>query len=147
MKILAAFILLLAAAWGRSHTTSGAHAPSDPDYVAALATANRFLHAWQTGDLAEGMVLVSDGVRRSHTPEKLEQFFLAETGRAFEIGSGQRKHRRYTFPVVLITLMETGGASTASTNAASARPTVARRSSTIVVSSAGKDDWVVDKLP
>jgi len=45
------------------------------DYVFALATANRFLHAWQTDDLETGMVLLSDRVRHSQDPEKFEQFW------------------------------------------------------------------------
>jgi len=46
--------------------------PADPDYVFALGTANRFLHAWQTGDLETGMVLLSDRMRHWQDPEKLE---------------------------------------------------------------------------
>ena len=137
MKIAwtAALILLLSLpAWaaGASKHHSTPPAPADPDYVFALATANRFLHAWQSDDLETGMVLLSDRVRHSQDPEKFEQFFAAGSDRAFEIARGQGGHGRYKFAVVLVTADGTH---------------MHRRSSEIVVVSTGKNDWVVDKLP
>jgi len=105
---------------------------TDPDYVFALATANRFLHAWQSGDLETGMVLLSDRVRHSQDPEKIEQFFSGDADRAFEITRGQRNHGRYRFAIFLVT-------------AEGSR--VRRRFSEIMVVNTGKNDWVVDKLP
>ena len=146
--VAACLILLLnTQTWGRSHNKQTPPTPSDPGYVLALAAANRFLHAWQMGDLADGMVLLSDGVRHSHDPDKLEQFFEAETDRAFEIGAGHGNRGRYSFPVVLVTLKGTDAGSTTSPNLSLSRRSVSRRSSTIVLVSAGKNDWVVDKLP
>ena len=107
-------------------------APADPDYVFALSAANRFLQAWQTGDLEAGTVLLSDQVRHSQDPEKFEKFFSGATGRAFEISRGTGNRGRYQFDVVLVTV-------------AGAR--IRRRSSAIVVANSGKNDWVVDKLP
>lgn len=130
-----AVILLLSlptwAAGSRKHH-SNPPAPVDPGYVFALATANRFLHAWQTGDLETGMVLLSDHVRHSQNPETLEQFFSGDADRAFEIARGQGNLGRYRFAVVLVTT--TG-------------PRVRRRFSEIIVVNTGKNDWVVDKLP
>ena len=129
-----AVILLLSlpmwAAGPRKHHSTPT--PTDPDYVFALATANRFLHAWQSGDLETGMVLLSDRVRHSQDPEKLEQFFSGDADRAFEITRGQGNRGRYRFATVLVT-------------AEGAR--VRRRFSEIIVVNTGKNDWVVDKLP
>jgi hypothetical protein len=115
----------------RKHHASPA-AITDPDYVFALATANRFLHAWQADDLETGMVLLSDRIRHSQDPEKFEQFFAGSTDRAFEIAHGQGNRGRYRFAVALVT--------TAGTR-------VRRHASEIVVVNTGKNDWVVDTLP
>lgn len=105
---------------------------SDIGYVFALSTGNRFLLAWQSGDLANGMVLLSDGIRRAESADKLEEFFSADSDRGFEIGAGRGNRGRYTFPVVLLTV-RAGHTS--------------RRSSFMILMLTGKNDWVVDKLP
>ena len=120
-----------------STLTAGARkSPSNPspsaEYVSALATANRFLHAWQTGDLETGTVLLGDRVRHSQDPEKFEQSFAGTRNCAFEISRGKGTAGRYRFPVVLLT---TTGTHTR------------RHFSEIVVAPTGKNDWVVDKLP
>lgn len=130
---VAAILLLLQTtavpAWARRRQE-----PAVPDagYVAALATANRFLLAWQSGDLANGIVLLSDCVRHSQSVDQLEEFFSAGSERGFEIGAGRGNRKRYSFPVVLVT--EKAGR-------------CSRRSSFIVLALSGKNDWVVDKLP
>jgi hypothetical protein len=135
VKIRLAVCLFLATVplWARSHShPAKPENISDPGYLYALAAANRFLCAWQTADLESGMVLLSDRVRRSQNADSLEQFFSNATSRAFEIERGRRHHGRYSFPVVLVTA--TGSH-------------VTRRSSEIILVDAGKNDWVVDKLP
>lgn len=135
MKIRLAVCLFLATLplWARSHSHPAKQEnTSDPAYVHALTAANRFLHAWQTGDVEAGMVLLGDRVRRSQNADSLEQFFSNATSRAFEIERGRRHHGRYSFPVILVTA--TGSH-------------VTRRSSEIILVDAGKNDWVVDKLP
>jgi hypothetical protein len=131
----AAVILLMSlpmwAGGSRKHHSSPP-TPTDPDYVFALATANRFLHAWQTGDLETGMVLLSDRVRHSQDPEKFEQFFSGDANRAFEIARGLGSRGRYRFATMLVTA--TGSR-------------VRRRLAEIIVVNTGKNDWVVDKLP
>jgi hypothetical protein len=122
---------LATSAAARAHRTVKPAAP-DAGYVAALAAANRFLHAWQANDLETGMVLLSDSVRRAHNARALEQFFSGETVRAFEITRGQGHRGRYSFPVVLCTTEGTR---------------VQRRFSNIVLVNTGKNDWVVDRLP
>ena len=98
----------------------------------ALATANKFLHAWQTGDLETGMVLLSDRLRHVQDPEKFERFFSGNPDRAFEIARGQGNRGRYRFAVVLVTLPD---------------KRLRRRFSDIVVLDTGRNDWVVDRLP
>jgi len=115
-----------------SHKHSKQTTSSDPGYVFALATANRFLHAWQTGDLETGMVLLSDHVRHSQNPETFEQLFSADADRAFEIGRGQGNRGRYRFAVALVT--SPGGR-------------IRRHFSEIIVVNTGKNDWAIDKLP
>jgi hypothetical protein len=135
VKIRLAVCLFLATLplWAQSHSHPAKQENiSDPAYVYALTAANHFLHAWQTGDVEAGMVLLGDRVRRSQDADTLEQFFSNATNRAFEIGRGRGHHGRYSFPVVLVTA---GGFH------------VRRRSSEIILVDAGKNDWVVDKLP
>jgi len=121
------------------HSWAGAHKPhsrqtvsADPGYVFALAAANRFLYAWQAGDLEAGMVLLSDGARHMQNPERFEEFFSAGDERAFEIVRGTGSRGRYRFGIVLVTAQ---GAK------------VRRRFSEIIVVNTGKNDWAVDKLP
>jgi hypothetical protein len=133
MKLAVCLFLATAPVWARSHShPAKQEGPSDPGYVFALAAANRFLHAWQTGDLENGMVLLSDNIRHSHNADKLEEFFSNGNSRSFEIARGRGRKGRYIFPVALVT--------------ADGRH-VTRRSSEITVADAGKNDWVVDKLP
>ena len=135
---VAAYLFLLTVfpmvlTWARSHGHPARQDPtSDPGYALALGAANHFLHAWQTGDIESGMVLLSDRVRHSQNADDLEQFFSNATDRAFEIARGHGYKGRYTFPVVLMTRRGSH---------------VASRSSEIVLVDAGKNDWVVDKLP
>ena len=98
----------------------------------ALGAANHFLHAWQSADLENGTVLLSDGIRRAQNADKLEEFFSSGKDRGFEIARGHGHAGRYSFPVVLVT---TRGSH------------VTRRSSEIILIETGKNDWVVDKLP
>ena len=135
MKILLAtfLLLLITPAWARTHKTPAKQAdPSDPGYVFALGAANHFLHAWQSADLENGTVLLSDGIRRAQNADKLEQFFSSGKDRGFEIARGHGHAGRYSFPVVLVT---------------SRGSKITRRSSEIILIETGKNDWVVDKLP
>ena len=133
----AACLLLLTvfptAVWARSHSHSAEESTLDPGYVFALAAADHFLHAWQTGDVENGMVLLSDGLRHSKSADKLEQFFSSGKDRAFEITRGHGHQGRYSFPVVMVTPRGSSH--------------VTRRFSEIVLVETGKNDWVVDKLP
>jgi hypothetical protein len=126
-------ILLTTPVWAgsKSHPAKQ-ETPNDPGYVFALTAANHFLHAWLTGDLEDGTVLLSDGIRHSQNADKLEQFFSNATNRAFEITRGHGHQGRYSFPVVLVTLRGSR---------------VTRKFSEVILIETGKNDWVVDKLP
>src|SRR5712692_5460800 len=132
-RLAACFFLLMVPLWARSHShTSKQPDPSDPGYAFALAAANHFLHAWQTGDVETGVVLLSDGLRHTQNADTLEDFFSNATDRAFEITRGHGHQGLYSFPVVLVTLRGSH---------------VVRKFSEIIVVETGKNDWVVDKLP
>lgn len=126
-------VVLISPSWAGSH---GHHSkqenPTDPGYVLALAAADHFLHAWQMGDIENGMVQLSDKVRRSENADKVEQFFSDAKDRAFEITRGNGQPGRYHFPVVMVW---TQGSR------------ITRRVSELILVETGKNDWVVDKLP
>jgi hypothetical protein len=139
MFLLLITVLLTSPALPRTRThphSAKQEIPTDSGYVYALAAANHFLHAWQTGDLESGMVLLSDGLRHSQNADQIEEFFSnAKTGtkvRSFEITVGHGNPGRYTFPIVLVTPRGNH---------------LTRKFSEITLIEAGKNDWVVDKLP
>jgi hypothetical protein len=111
--------------------------PVDENYIAALAAANRFLHAWQTQDQETGLLMLSDHSRQQTAEEKLESFFTppAHTQQAYEIRPGRKlAEGEYSFPVSLFTYQ--GG-----------RKWTRPRTSQIEITRTGKNDWTVDKLP
>ena len=116
--------------------TKSSAATDDREYVAALAAANQFLHAWQAQDHEAGLVMLSDATKQHTSEERLQSFFAPASGaqQAFELDRGKRlKPGRYSFPVVL--LVSAPGRA------------VHRRFSHIIVTRAGKEEWAVDKLP
>ncbi len=134
MRLAVCLFLLTNSVWAGSHSHPAKQADAlDPGYVFALAAANHFLHAWQTGDVENGMVLLSNSLRHSQNADRVEEFFSNATNRAFEITRGKGRSGRYTFPVVLVTPR------------GSSR--ITRKFSEIVLIDTGKNDWVVDKLP
>ena len=108
----------------------------DPGYVAALAAADHFLQAWQSGDIGNGTALLTSHSKENATTDVLESFFDGSLLSAYEVGRGKLiKRGRYEFPVVLISTNEKGSR-------------VRRRFSNVVVVDTGhNDDWAVDKLP
>jgi len=107
----------------------------DPGYVRALAAADHFLQAWQSGDVESGTALLSSHAKEAVTSDGVEAFFSAPVPGAYEIERGKLlKRGRYEFPVVLA--META-------KGARAR----RHFSSIIVVNTGNNDWAVDKLP
>ncbi|MGA8429087.1 MAG: hypothetical protein WB729_04665 [Candidatus Sulfotelmatobacter sp.] len=103
------------------------------DYAHALAAVDRFLQAWQGGDIETGIVMLSGNARNNTDRDDLDRLFASSAPAAYEISHGKCLHRgRYEFPVVLL------GALPKKTQ---------RRFSTIVVLDTGNDDWAIDKLP
>jgi len=107
----------------------------DPGYVPALAAADHFLQAWQSGDLENGTAFLSSHAKEVATTEVVEKFFANPVSSAYEIGRGKLlKRGRYEFPVVMVTEA-----------AKNARPH--RHFSSIIVVNTGKNEWAVDRLP
>jgi hypothetical protein len=76
--------------------------------------------------------MLTDSAREHASREQLQDFFSSGPEAAFEIQRGKRLNAgEYSFPVVLFN------------PSSSPLPHVCK----IVVVKAGKDDWVVDKLP
>jgi hypothetical protein len=112
--------------------------PLDAEYVSALATANRFLQAWQAQDHEAGLLLLTDAAKQHTSEDRLDEFFSPgeSAGQAFEITRGKRlRAGRYEFPVALWQTIP----------GKNRKPTP--HFSTIVVVRTGKDDWAIDKLP
>jgi len=105
---------------------------SDPAYAAALAAANRFLHAWQTQDHETGIMMLTDAAREHASRERLQEFFSPSPEAAFEIQRGKHVNGEYVFPVVLFGLPESGAHA---------------HIGSVVITKVGKGDWAVDKLP
>ena len=108
----------------------------DDDYVVALATANRFLHAWQTQDQETGVLMLADTLKQHTSEDHLQGLFSAAGAvQGYEISHGRRLSAgRYSFPVAVFEATEGKKRN---------RP----RSSSIVVARTGKNDWTIDKLP
>jgi hypothetical protein len=107
----------------------------DSSYLPALASADRFLQAWQSGDVENGMVLLTDHAKEAVNTDVFETFFSNHELAGYEIDRGKLvKHGRYEFPIVLVT-----------GNPKSIH--VRRRFSSIVVVNTGNNEWAVDKLP
>jgi hypothetical protein len=107
----------------------------DPGYVSALAAADHFLQAWQSGDLENGTALLSSHAREVATTDVVEKFFANPVSSAYEIGRGKLlKRGRYEFPVVLVT-------------EATKNIRTHRHFSSIIVVNTGNNEWSVDKLP
>jgi hypothetical protein len=105
----------------------------EPGYAAALAAADHFLQAWQSGDVENGMVLLSSHAKETATTEVVEKFFSNSGSSAYEIGRGKLwKRGRYEFPVILV---------------GNSKNHARRRFCSIVMVDTGRNEWAVDKLP
>jgi hypothetical protein len=103
------------------------------DYAHALAAADRFLQAWQGGDIETGIVMLSSDAKNNTNRDELDQLFASSAPAAYEIDHGKLLRRgRYEFPIVLL---------------ATSPKRPQRRFSTIVVLNTGNNDWAIDKVP
>jgi len=128
--------LSAAVATGKSRSTTP---PVDHDYVIALATADRFLHAWQTDDEESGILMLTDHLKKQSDEDAVHDFFSSsESARtSYEIGHGRKlAPGRYEFPVALFHASSRNG-----------QRWMRPQPSALVVVKAGKADWAIDKLP
>ena len=137
-KALVLLFLLLTIAIPLPARTRAAPARSavDQEYIAALATANRFLQAWQSQDQETGILLLSDKLKGHLAEAHLQSFFSRADNaqEAYEISGGKKlKQGRYIFSVALFNSRHSTW--------------VQRRSSRMIVTRVGQNDWAVDKLP
>ncbi|HEY4905324.1 MAG TPA: hypothetical protein VIH89_17740 [Candidatus Sulfotelmatobacter sp.] len=120
----------LAAATKGKPTKSSA---TGADYAHALAAADRFLQAWQGGDIESGTVMLTGNAKNNTNRDELDRLFASSAPVAYEIDRGKFLRRgRCEFPVVLL-------------GTSPKKPQ--RRFSTIVVLNTGNNDWAIDKLP
>jgi hypothetical protein len=132
----AASLIVFASLLPSSSAAAGRAAPAgESGYVPALAAADHLLQDWQSGDVENGMVLLTRHAKETTTPDVVEKFFSNSGLSAYEIGRGKLlKRGRYEFPVVLVT-------------SATKDVRTRHRFSSIVVVNTGNNDWAVDKLP
>jgi hypothetical protein len=73
-----------------SNLVAGAKQPAvDQSYVSALTAADRFLQAWQSGEVEKGTALLISHARQRVTADLLDKFFSASAPSACEIGHGK----------------------------------------------------------
>ena len=105
----------------------------DAASVAALATANHFLRAWQTGDLETGLLFSLTPRAMVRMKTTCAVIFQPRCFAPSKFTAANNCAPAAAFPVVLL---ET-------TNPSRAK----RRYSEIIVINTGSNDWAVDKLP
>lgn len=119
-------------AWAKKHKSVAQL--TDPNYLAALTVANRFLSAWQSNDQAAAMPLITNHAKQQTTEEGIDKLFSGSEMRGFEIAHGRvLRQGRYSFPIVLLQANDSGDTH--------------RRFGDLVITVTGTNDWAVDKLP
>lgn len=137
LKPLSSLMVCLSLALLPAPSTARARpdAALNPEYVAALAAADRFLQAWQSSDTENGVALLTSRAKNVATADGLDRFFATPAPSAYEIGRGKLlKRGRYEFPVVLVV-------------SARNKSRLRRHLSSVVMVNTGSNDWAVDKLP
>ncbi|HEX6505082.1 MAG TPA: hypothetical protein VF011_17710 [Terriglobales bacterium] len=120
---------------GRTHPLRHAPSKAEADYVSALATANRFLYAWQSHDEEAGLLLLTEAAKKRSSEEQVADFFADSGLTTYEIGRGKKlKPGIYVFPLALYISNERENR---------CRP----RYSQVSVVKTGKQDWGIDTLP
>ena len=119
--------------WAKKHMATP---PAiDTNYVSALATANRFLSAWQSNDHEAGLMLLTNRAKHQNSETSIEGLFHGTSQKAFEIVHGRKlSPSRYEFPVVLL-------------QSAEEFSQTHRKFTAIAITNTGKNDWAVDTLP
>jgi len=111
----------------------------EEDYISALATASRFLQAWQAQDQENVILMLSDHLREHTSESSIEEFVSpsSASNQAYELGRGRKlAPGRYQFPVTLFTL-----------RAGNHPRWIQPHPSELVLVKSGGNDWFIDKLP
>jgi hypothetical protein len=137
-RVISALIAIALAFFGSPVASAKKHKaatqPTDSNYIAALATANRFLAAWQDNDQAAAMPWVTNRAKQQSTEEGVDKLFSGSSTRAFEISRGRLvRQGRYQFSIVLVQNDDSGHTH--------------RRFTELIITNTGNNDWAVDKLP
>ncbi len=121
---------------GRSRAGRRVSSSPDADYISALATANRFLYAWQSHDEEAGLLLLTAAAKKRSSEQKVSDFFTAAPVVTYEIGRGKKSGAgSYIFPLTLY------GSDTGK------QGHLHPRYSQVSVVKTGKGDWGIDTLP
>jgi hypothetical protein len=108
----------------------------DQNYIAALATAHRFLYAWQNHDQETALLLLSDAAKNRVSEDQLSTLLEDCAPTTYEITRGKKVNSgRYAFPIALF-----------QPSAGQHRWTHPHYSQLIILNT-GKDRWAIDKLP
>ncbi|WYL98369.1 MAG: hypothetical protein HEQ19_01325 [Gloeotrichia echinulata CP02] len=124
--------------------------PVNADYVRALFTADKFLSAWKTRNVKEGLTLVSSGLKGKISNDDLSAYISGTSSpshAAFEVKSGKKlADGRYAFDVKLYEYLYSA--------IPESQTWKCPQSSRIVLVKIGVDDpkfrvgnWLVDQLP
>jgi hypothetical protein len=120
---------------GQAKTKSRTSPVVDQNYIAALATANRFLYAWQNHDQETALLLLTDAAKNRISEDQLSALLEGSAPVTYEITRGKKLNPgRYAFPIALF------------------QPTGQHRwmhphYSQLIILNTGKDGWAIDKLP
>ncbi len=120
------------------------------DYVRALFTADKFLSAWKTRNVAEGLTLVSGAIKGKISHDDLSAYISGTSSpshAAFEVKSGKKlADGRYAFDVKLYEYLYSA--------TPESQAWKCPQSSRIVIVKIGVDNpkfrvgnWLVDELP
>ncbi|OUL27701.1 hypothetical protein BV372_25675 [Nostoc sp. T09] len=127
-----------------------ANTSANPDYVRALFTADKFLYAWKTRNVTEGVTFVSPALKKKISNDELASYISGTSSpshAAFEINSGKKiSDSRYAFEVKLYEYLYSATPESQSWKCP--------QSSRIVLIKTGVDNpkfrvgnWLVDELP
>jgi hypothetical protein len=134
ISLVPSLVILCSSPLSAATRTAAAKSPSSgAEYTRALASADRFLQAWQGEDIETGTVMLTSRAKDKINHDELERLFTNSAPAAYEIERGRLLQRgRYQFPIVLL----------------SSSPKKPQRCfASIVVLNTGHNDWAVDKLP
>jgi len=108
--------------------------PTDSNYIAALATANRFLATWRDNDQAAAMPWITNRAKQQSTEEGVDKLFSGSSTRAFEISRGRLvRQGRYQFSIVLLQNDDSGH--------------TRRRFTQLIITNTGNNDWAWINCP